>query len=332
MKLEPIQALDVIAPRILSQIATEISHLTDLYPFLDRVQQIICREMKYDDVHILLYDEAEDQLVLAASTVQSNLAGRYRIQSGEGLTGIAFETGLVVNSGDVTEDPRARPTDLAARSLLAVPLLVDDEVIGVLGSGSAEPERYDDRDVTLMIAIAGQIAPTIRVAQLHDHAKRAATTDGLTGVMNHRAFYQRLEEMIGGLEGWDDGLHLLIIDVIGLKAVNDVHGHLAGDRALQAVANALKHRVREEDEIARYGGDEFVVIVHGTPRAGLGALVDRIAAPVEFTLEDGRTLTVRLRSGVASAHSAMERATELVARADAELYREISPTVRPDES
>lgn len=329
---ERAEALDVVAPKVLSQIATEISQLTNLYPFLHRVQEIICEELRYDDVHIFLVNETDDQLVLAASTDHSGLVGRYSIDPGEGLTGHAIQHRQVINCGDIGEDPRALPTDLATRSLLVVPLIVDDQVIGALGTGSAEPDRFGELDVTLMVAIAAQIAPTIRVAQLHDHVKQAATTDGLTGLMNHRGFYQRLEEMISRLDRWDDDLHLLIVDVIGLKAVNDVHGHLAGDHALKAIAVALKSRVRAEDDVARYGGDEFVVIVRGTPRAGLTELVERLVAPVELTLDDGTQMTIRLRSGVATAHSANERAAELVARADARLYSNVSPTVRADES
>ncbi len=328
MRLVPIQAIDIITPRILSQIATEISHLTELYPFLNRVQHIVCTELKYDDVHILLVDETQGDLVLAASTTHAELAGRYRIRQGEGLSGEAAMSRTVINCGDVEGDPRARLSDMASKSMLAVPLIVEESVIGLLCSGSAEPHRYSDRDVALMTTIACQIGPAIRVAQLHDQAKRAAMTDGLTGVMNHHTFYQRLEHMIGELDVWDDELHLLIVDVIGLKAINDVHGHLAGDRALRAIAGALKSRIRSEDEVARYGGDEFVVIVRGTPRGGLQELVERICAPVDFALESGYEMTVQLRCGHATAESAHERATELVARADARLYTLVSPTAR----
>lgn len=328
MTLQPIQSIDIIAPRILALIATEISHLTELYPFLNRVQQIVRDELKYDDVHILLTDESESYLILAASTLHPELVGHYRVGDSEGLAAAAASTRTVINCGDVTVDPRARLSDLESKSILVVPLVVEDAVIGVLGSGSAEPHRYDDRDVTLMIAIASQVAPTIRVAQLHDQAKRAATTDGLTGVMNHRAFYLRLEQMIGELSNSDGELHLLIVDVIGLKAINDVYGHLAGDRALRAIALALKGRVRAEDEIARYGGDEFVVIVRGTPLSGLRGLVRRIAAPVQFALDDDNEMIVRLRCGYATAGSSDERATELVALADAGLYSQVRPTER----
>jgi diguanylate cyclase (GGDEF)-like protein len=88
--------------------------------------------------------------------------------------------------------------------------------------------------------------------------------------------------------------------------------------------------VRAEDEVARYGGDEFVVIVRGTPRGGLHELVLRIGAPVAFTLENGYEMSVRLRCGFSTAYSSDDRATELVARADAGLYAQDRPTERFD--
>lgn len=329
--MRPIRAVDIIAPRVLSQVASEIAGLTDLYPFLSRLQQIIREELKYDEVHIFLSEDGSHDLVLGASTTHNELVGRLRLSGGNGLALEAARTLNIVNCPDVREDPKAGFIDFGMRSVLEVPLIVEGTLVGVLGAGSADQQRFEARDEALMEAIARQVAPTVLVSKLHDHARRTASIDGLTGVMNHRAFYQRLEEMIVQLETWDNDLHLLIVDVVGLKAINDVHGHLAGDRALIAVANALKHRVRGEDEIARYGGDEFVVIVRGTPRGGLEELAQRITAPVEFEIGSGNVMSVRLRCGVATAHAASDRATELVARADARLYTDIRPTERDND-
>src|SRR5690606_1782349 len=110
------------------------------------------------------------------------------------------------------EDPKAGFIDFGMRSVLEVPLIVDDTLVGVLGAGSADQQRFEARDEALMEAIARQVAPTVLVSKLHDHARRTASIDGLTGVMNHRAFYQRLEEMIVQLETRDNDLHLLIVD------------------------------------------------------------------------------------------------------------------------
>ena len=330
LPLQPIQAVDIVGPRVMAQVAVEIGKLTDLYPFLNRLQEIIRDVLGYEEINIFVADEADEHLTLGASTTNAEISGRLRIPYGEGIAGQVARSGQALICPDVNENTRAGYIDLSMRSVMAVPLRSGSELVGVLGAGSSEPQRFEDRDMQQLEAIALEIAPTLMVSRLHDTTRLAATTDGLTGVMNHRAFYERLERMIAELNHWDDELHLLILDVIGLKAINDVHGHLAGDRALIAVAGALKTRVRAEDEIARYGGDEFVVIVRGTPRAGLEELVERISAPVGFSLDQGYPLSVRLRYGVATAHSSADRATELVARADAGLYADVSPTIRDD--
>lgn len=95
------------------------------------------------------------------------------------------------------------------------------------------------------------------VAQLHDAAKRGALTDGLTGLANHRAFYEALDTAVAMGELFTVGL----FDVAGLKLVNDTIGHLAGDAILRGIAETLRESVRDTDTVARYGGDEFGLIM-----------------------------------------------------------------------
>jgi diguanylate cyclase (GGDEF)-like protein len=165
------------------------------------------------------------------------------------------------------------------------------------------------------------------VAQLHDSVKRAAMTDGLTGVLNHRAFYQRLDAVVSTLKG-DEAIHLLIVDVIGLKAINDNYGHLIGDRVLKTVADAFVKRLRPADVVARYGGDEFAAILRGKLDMPLQEIVALIEAPVPCEVAPGVTLNVRLRCGSAQSVDGDTRATELVARADALMYERVRPSVR----
>lgn len=101
-------------------------------------------------------------------------------------------------------------------------------------------------------------------------------TDPLTGLSNPRAFEERLEEETARAARYGEPLSLLLVDVDGLKAINDRHGHRAGDLALQAVARALRSGARQSDLAARVGGDEFVLLAPSTPRPAAVALGERI--------------------------------------------------------
>jgi diguanylate cyclase (GGDEF)-like protein len=200
-------------------------------------------------------------------------------------------------------------------SEFAVPLIVDDRTIGVLSVASGTPSAFTWSDHRALSAIADQLAMAVHVAQLHAAAKHAAATDGLTGVSNHRAFYEALERVaaIG------DAFAVILFDVEGLKETNDSRGHLAGDTLLRRVAQTIKSQVRETDLVARYGGDEFAVIMYG-----LDAEPSRVAAAIRSTLlqddpePEMRGTTVRYGIAVSPLDGTVP--SDLVAIADARLY------------
>ncbi len=114
-----------------------------------------------------------------------------------------------------------------------------------------------------------------RIEALTEELRRRADTDGLTGLLNQRAFYERCAAEIARAGRAGVPLSLLILDLDHFKAFNDRHGHLAGDQALAAFAQALKTFVRSYDAVARYGGEEFAVILPGMARAEARAAADR---------------------------------------------------------
>jgi diguanylate cyclase (GGDEF)-like protein len=142
-------------------------------------------------------------------------------------------------------------------------------------------------------------------------------TDPLTGLGNTLAFEERLEQEASRAARYGEPLSLLLVDVDGLKSINDRHGHGAGNRALQAVARALRTGARATDLPARVGGDEFAMLTPSTPGPAAAALGERIRALVAGEQQDGLTVSV----GVATLDEA--RASEarvLLDGADAALY------------
>jgi len=157
------------------------------------------------------------------------------------------------------------------QSLIAAPLHLDGDVLGVFVCFFHHPRQFDEEATPLAEALAGQAAQALTSLRLQLRLEYAATHDETTGLPNRR----RLES---GLAGFDHGgrLAVLFIDLDGFKSVNDYVGHQQGDAVLREAARRLQSTVREGDIVIRYGGDEFVVICGVRDDVPVGDLADRI--------------------------------------------------------
>jgi len=159
---------------------------------------------------------------------------------------------------------------------------------------------------------------TRHLAEANERLERMARTDALTGLANRRRALERLDE------AWADGgeLSVILMDADGFKAVNDIHGHEAGDRVLVEVARALAHGVRSDDLACRLGGDEFLVICPATPAEGAAILAEKLRATVaELSVHLGAgTWRGSLSVGVAVRDPVSAGPDDLLRRADGCLY------------
>nr|WP_269330408.1 sensor domain-containing diguanylate cyclase [Kineosporia babensis] len=196
----------------------------------------------------------------------------------------------------------------SAASILYVPILVGDRLIGVMVMWWTAPisdlDRFTDQVLELLSIQAGPVLE--RVRQVED-LDRAATTDSLTGVLNRRAFEHGMAHLA------EDAV-LLLFDLDRFKALNDSQGHPAGDRVLRSFAAALARSVRESDLVCRIGGDEFAVIASGEEKVAQ-AMLERLEA-VWTSPED-----VGFSAGYALRRPG-EAPDALNARADEALYTE----------
>jgi two-component system, sensor histidine kinase LadS len=174
-------------------------------------------------------------------------------------------------------------------------------------------------DSTVLVAfgvlgVLGTVAVLIAIQLQHTRLASMAATDALTALPNHRAFHEALAVELDRSRPLSTPISLVALDIDGFKEINDTHGHIVGDRVLREAAAAIAGRVRETDFPARLGGDEFVVICPETGADGMRT----VAEGLERTLGEDR---IAASVGFADRRATDEGPSDLIARADAEMYR-----------
>ncbi|MCD6356693.1 MAG: diguanylate cyclase [Anaerolineaceae bacterium] len=183
-----------------------------------------------------------------------------------------------VKEGDVIKVP-----GFDNRSLLGIPLVMRDKVAGVLSVQSAQPSAYSSNHIRLVETIAQQAAVAMDNARLFERMRKMAITDSLTGLYNRRHFFKILNDEIERSKRYQSALSLVMIDIDYFKRVNDSLGHLSGDQLLQSVAEICKKLLRQSDNMFRYGGEEFMIILPETNRDEAVSVANRIRTLIEGT-------------------------------------------------
>jgi len=207
-------------------------------------------------------------------------------------------------------------------ALKIFPLTAGDRILGTLVAGSRKRGPLD-RDVLRMLEVlAIQAAQAVLRAQLFEQMERMATTDGLTGLSNHRTFQVRADEVLAHARRYGRKCSLILTDIDHFKNVNDTYGHPVGDVVLKGVARIIREKARDTDVVARYGGEEFAVVMPETDQKGAQAIAERIREAVRaenFQTELG-PLKVTISLGIATFPEDAGEKQGLVELADQSLY------------
>lgn len=240
----------------------EASHNTQDLPSLYRqIHQIIAALLPADNCVIALYDVASDcihfpyhvdqhQALPATQHLASDSDYARLIRRGHPLL---LDTARVAPTGE---------NQMQARSWLGVPLVIEGRTMGALVIKSySESAVYDDETLKLLQYVSNQVAAAIDRRQLLLRLQQRALYDQLTRLPNRELFYDRIQSALARARRNNEMLSLVFMDLDKFKAVNDNYGHPVGDQLLEAVARRLELSVRECDTIARFGGDEFVILL-----------------------------------------------------------------------
>ena len=287
-----------------------------------------------DSTAVFLWDEDAEQLAVATVMFdRDHFPSDYEtsvrdttVKLGEGIVGWTAQHREPALIGDAMTDPRAGPVagaPLDRTSAIVVPLVADQRLLGVIRAVKMGANAFTSEHYRFAQTLANQASLAISAAAAHEAVRRLSVTDELTGVYNGRHFRARLHEEIERAKRSGRPLALLVIDSDSLKTVNDRFGHDAGNRHLISIAQCVQLHVRASDVVARFGGDEFLVLQPDAPVDAAAAVAERIRvaiAAASVTAADGSTVTGTVSIGVAGfPRSAMDE-DSLFRLADAALY------------
>jgi diguanylate cyclase (GGDEF)-like protein len=287
----------------------------DLRALMGAVLETAVQATKARGGRLLLYDaergEATEQVRMG--TARGSRADLPMVvPAGRGVEGEAL----------LAQQPRSAA---APRALVAVPILREQTVLGVVTVVDPQDGAFGPDDVETLAGLAVQAGVAIENARLHRAVEQQAVTDELTGLANRRQFYEVLGREFERAHRFGTPLSLVLLDIDDFKRINDTHPmkHLAGDAVLGAVAAAIAGHTRDIDLAARYGGEEFAVLLPQTDREGAVNLAERLRVAiaerlVSFGGEEGLSVTASF--GVASGPLDDQTQLDLIAAADNALY------------
>jgi diguanylate cyclase (GGDEF)-like protein len=272
---------------------------------------------------VLLRQDSQELVLAAASGLPETVAGApLRVPAGTGVVGQVVLDGKQ-RRGAVADLDDA-PLDEAAQWVLAVPLRSSDEVLGVLVLYDPRPDSGGgDDDLTTLRTLADQAAVAVENVLRHRDVALMAVTDGLTGLANYRSFTETIGREIERATRFGRPVGLVLLDIDHFKRVNDTFGHQRGDAVLVELAARVRGQVRDVDTVARYGGEELVVVLPETDVDGAELAAERIRTavgrrPFAEPGEEAVSVTVSLGVAVHGVHATT--ASALLRRADQALY------------
>ncbi|PKM82415.1 MAG: hypothetical protein CVU89_05270 [Firmicutes bacterium HGW-Firmicutes-14] len=286
------------------------------------------RVVNYHTGIIYLFEEEDNELVPTA--IRSPFAEQLKgitYPLGEGLVGMVAKTQQPEIVYDSRRDPELRNhpgINQFLRSLMVIPLLMENKLIGVITIGKKEPYAFGPKQAQILTSLGGQAAVAMANAMLYKKIEKLAITDGLTKVYNHRYFYKKMEEEIERFRRYGSVFSLIMLDLDYFKRFNDKYGHRAGDNALYNVAQVLKSSTRTVDMVSRYGGEEFAVILPETDSGAARLVAERMRRAVQdafFPVSDEQPpVHVTVSIGVATCPQDAQDINEIIELADRALY------------
>jgi diguanylate cyclase (GGDEF)-like protein len=267
--------------RTMAEVSTVIAGTLDPEELFRIIPERVMAKLGLNDFCIMLYSREAKRLVSkSVSMADGGAMPEFTLAPGEGVAGKVFATGESAWIPDVRSSPEflhygGRRTDV--RSFMCVPLESKGKSIGVLMLNHPEPNAFEPELLPTMRVLASYLAIAIENAAMFGLVKSLAEKDSLTLLYNHGAFHEKLAIELERSNRYIRPMAVIMLDLDRFKEINDRYGHTTGDRVLALVAGALGAHLRKTDIAARYGGDEFAVILPETDLSSAAVIAERIA-------------------------------------------------------
>jgi len=251
---------------LLYDIGNSINSIIEPDQLYSSLVRIIGDELGYDEFAILILNSKTERLEVRAAHgfPDEKKIKKIQFRFGEGISGIVAQTGKRQLIRDTAKDPRYlhyKGSHKKDGSFLCIPLKVKGNVLGTFNLFRPKRNAFSAREIRLLNAIANQAAIAIENAQLFNNTRQLSVTDELTRLANRRHFKNMLELEKKRSTRFGKAMSILMVDVDNFKKYNDTYGHLEGDNILKKIARILQENVREVDLVARFGGEEFIIML-----------------------------------------------------------------------
>lgn len=310
---------------VITEISTRIARTDSRELIFRYVEQAFAQVIGYTTLAVYLQTAMSDTLRLEYvwHPLGKDVPYDVRLSPDDGLAGWAMKSHApewVQDSQKIlgTHYPRGETHPL--RSALILPLAMDRTLLGLIVVGDLNPNRYDNNDFQLAKVVSAQVTAALKKSLHHQEALARSTTDPvIPAIYNYRYFLDYVSELLReAAEG--DRFAVVFMDLDRFKWVNDRYGHPTGDAVLEDVVTLVKREIRAEDVLARYGGDEFVILLRDVNREAAESALIRIQTRIQQYAFDGVEFNLGVSVGYSLYPDDADKVGPLIELADQRMY------------